>query len=326
MHMRRFARAAVAAVGLAALRRHARRCGRHQADRAAQPVRGQRQGQSRGPGPRGLRPHRGAGHGQARLRDRRDAVAGRRPGRQGRDGRARWRARRPPPGSRRPDPLTDPTHGYDVFRPWSLKPAPCPHDLRHAAHARSRTSTTISRARNADVVKEYVYRQERPRPGPRRLQGHQERAQRAGRQPPGGRLRVHAARARVDRRRDRSAGSSSTSSRTRTRRGGINVKGLLRQAASCGSCRSSTPTATTTPSPRRPRACGARTCATTTATARSPTSTASTPTATGPRSGTTTSRARRTTRPRRPSTAPARPPSPRSRRCAASSSASTRPS
>lgn len=22
--------------------------------------------------------------------------------------------------------LQDPTHGYDVFRPWSLKPAPCP--------------------------------------------------------------------------------------------------------------------------------------------------------------------------------------------------------
>jgi hypothetical protein len=25
-----------------------------------------------------------------------------------------------------PTPLTNPTHGYDVFRPWSLKPAPCP--------------------------------------------------------------------------------------------------------------------------------------------------------------------------------------------------------
>jgi hypothetical protein len=25
-----------------------------------------------------------------------------------------------------PSPLTNPTHGYDVFRPWSLKPAPCP--------------------------------------------------------------------------------------------------------------------------------------------------------------------------------------------------------
>src|SRR5262245_18428061 len=26
-----------------------------------------------------------------------------------------------------PSPLSDPTHGYDVFRPWSLKPAPCPN-------------------------------------------------------------------------------------------------------------------------------------------------------------------------------------------------------
>ena len=26
-----------------------------------------------------------------------------------------------------PSPLTNPTHGYDVFRPWSLKPAPCPN-------------------------------------------------------------------------------------------------------------------------------------------------------------------------------------------------------
>jgi hypothetical protein len=25
-----------------------------------------------------------------------------------------------------PNPLANPTHGYDVFRPWSLKPAPCP--------------------------------------------------------------------------------------------------------------------------------------------------------------------------------------------------------
>src|SRR3954452_11189556 len=26
-----------------------------------------------------------------------------------------------------PSPLTTPTHGYDVFRPWSLKPAACPN-------------------------------------------------------------------------------------------------------------------------------------------------------------------------------------------------------
>ena len=25
-----------------------------------------------------------------------------------------------------PNPLADPDHGYNVFRPWSLEPAPCP--------------------------------------------------------------------------------------------------------------------------------------------------------------------------------------------------------
>ena len=25
-----------------------------------------------------------------------------------------------------PNPLQNPTHGYDVFRPWNLNPAPCP--------------------------------------------------------------------------------------------------------------------------------------------------------------------------------------------------------
>ena len=34
-----------------------------------------------------------------------------------------------------PSPLTDPTHGYDVFRPWSLKPAPCPDTLLDAQRA-----------------------------------------------------------------------------------------------------------------------------------------------------------------------------------------------
>ena len=47
------------------------------------------------------------------------------PARQGRDGRARS-TRTPARRPRRPTPLTDPVHGYDVFRPWSLKPAPCP--------------------------------------------------------------------------------------------------------------------------------------------------------------------------------------------------------
>ena len=60
-----------------------------------------------------------------------------------------------------------------------------------------------------------------------------------------------------------------------------------------GSSRWSTSTATTTRSPRT-TGCGARTCATTTATARSPARTASTSTATSPTSGATTTRARRT--------------------------------
>ena len=62
--------------------------------------------------------------------------------------------------------------------------------------------------------------------------------------------------------------------------------------ASCGSSRSSTRTATTSPSKARTPGCGARTCATSTTTARSARATAWTPTATGPPNGTTTGRAR----------------------------------
>ena len=53
-------------------------------------------------------------------------------------------------------PLTDPTHGYDVFRPWSLTPAACPTtcatpnvNLKTWYHGRYRA--------NRDVVKEVVY-------------------------------------------------------------------------------------------------------------------------------------------------------------------------
>ena len=67
--------------------------------------------------------------------------------------------------------------------------------------------------------------------------------------------------------------------------------------ASCGSSRSPTRTATTTRSPRA-TGCGARTCATTTATAGHRRPTASTSTATSPTSGATTTRARRPTRQR----------------------------
>ena len=102
---------------------------------------------------------------------------------------------------------------------------------------------------------------ERPAdPGPARHEGRDARAlgQAARRA-----LHGDAARPRVDRGRDRTAGSCTTSSRaTRptTRSGSSSTR------ASCGSCRSRTRTATTSPS-RPATACGARTCATTTATA-----------------------------------------------------------
>ena len=73
---------------------------------------------------------------------------------------------------------------------------------------------------------------------------------------------------------------------------------------------------------RRATGCGARTCATTTATARSPPATASTSTATSPTSGATTTRAPRPTRPARPTAAPARTPSRRPRRSTGCSSGS----
>ena len=71
-------------------------------------------------------------------------------------------------------PLQQPTHGYDVFRPWSLKPAPCPttcstplvplktwyDDLRQA-QPRHRPEGRL--------------RQVRARPGPRRLPDHRRR-------------------------------------------------------------------------------------------------------------------------------------------------------
>ena len=140
---------------------------------------------------------------------------------------------------------------------------------------------------------------------------------------PGRPLLVHAARARVDRapRTNRRLVQYVRRQLRQADRGRQDRRRCCVNAASCGSCRSSTPTATTTPSRagnrlwrknlrdnngdgadhqrrrRRPQPQLRR------------------------RSGTTTSRARRRTRPPRPSTAPARPRSPRSRRCAALRSA-----
>jgi Zinc carboxypeptidase/Immune inhibitor A peptidase M6 len=55
-----------------------------------------------------------------------------------------------------PSPLTDPTHGYDVFRPWSLKPAPCPTTCATPLVPLKDFYDDLAR-RNPDVVKKYVY-------------------------------------------------------------------------------------------------------------------------------------------------------------------------
>jgi hypothetical protein len=54
-----------------------------------------------------------------------------------------------------PNPLTDPTHGYDVFRPWSLKPAPCPTTCATPLVPLKDFYADLAR-RNPDVVKSYV--------------------------------------------------------------------------------------------------------------------------------------------------------------------------
>ncbi|HEY7619376.1 MAG TPA: M14 family metallopeptidase, partial [Solirubrobacteraceae bacterium] len=55
-----------------------------------------------------------------------------------------------------PSPLTDPTHGYDVFRPWSLKPAPCPDTCVTPLEPLKDIYADLAQ-RNPDVVKKYVY-------------------------------------------------------------------------------------------------------------------------------------------------------------------------
>jgi hypothetical protein len=54
-----------------------------------------------------------------------------------------------------PSPLQDPTHGYDVFRPWSLKPAPCPTTCATPPVNLKTFYHQLARA-NPDVVKEEV--------------------------------------------------------------------------------------------------------------------------------------------------------------------------
>jgi hypothetical protein len=54
-----------------------------------------------------------------------------------------------------PPPLAQPTHGYDVFRPWSLKPAPCPGTCSTPL-VNLKTFYHELAVANPDVVKEEV--------------------------------------------------------------------------------------------------------------------------------------------------------------------------
>jgi hypothetical protein len=55
-----------------------------------------------------------------------------------------------------PSPLQDPTHGYDVFRPWSLTPAPCPTTCA-TPNVNLKTYYQHLADANGDVVQRFVY-------------------------------------------------------------------------------------------------------------------------------------------------------------------------
>jgi hypothetical protein len=61
-----------------------------------------------------------------------------------------------------PDPFSDPTHGYDVFRPWHLKPAPCPGTCAGVVDGAGKpinlqTWYEQKRAAHPDIIKKVVY-------------------------------------------------------------------------------------------------------------------------------------------------------------------------
>ena len=62
-----------------------------------------------------------------------------------------------------PDPFaTNPTHGFNVYRPWHLKPAPCPGTCSGAVDSAGQpinlqTWYENQRAANPDIVKKVVY-------------------------------------------------------------------------------------------------------------------------------------------------------------------------
>ncbi len=224
-----------------------------------------------------------------------------------------------------PSPLTDPTHGYDVFRPWSLKPAPCPDTLHDAATCRSR-SWYHDLAR-ASGHRQGGRRSARPSSGSRSWPTRSPKDARddARRRQAGRALRVHPARPRVDRDRGRAARCSSTCSTTRptTRdiphaaaqhRAVVRADRQPRRLRLHVHRQGHAPVAQEPARQQRRRRDHRPT-------------TASTPTATGRRSGATTSRARPTTPPTRPTTAPAPASEPEVRRSrGARASASSRSS
>ena len=55
-----------------------------------------------------------------------------------------------------PDPRTNPTHGYDVFRPWSLTPAPCPGTCVNPLKPLKEIYEDY-RLANTDIVRKVVY-------------------------------------------------------------------------------------------------------------------------------------------------------------------------
>jgi hypothetical protein len=61
-----------------------------------------------------------------------------------------------------PNPFSDPAHGYDVYRPWHLKPAPCPGTCSGVVDGAGRpinlqTWYEQQRAAHPDLIKKVVY-------------------------------------------------------------------------------------------------------------------------------------------------------------------------
>ena len=108
-----------------------------------------------------VRPDRGRS-GQGRPGHRGHARAGRRSCAR-RASRSRRRTGRPRPQAAPPDPFaTNPTYGYDVFRPWHLQPAPCPGTCSGAVDSAGKpinlqTWYENQRAAHPDIVKKVVY-------------------------------------------------------------------------------------------------------------------------------------------------------------------------